>query len=159
VFANVGVILLFISVFTFGTWVLTGVVEEKQRRVVEVVLATMDPRDLLMGKVLGIGLIGIVQLTLMVAVGIGVGVALSRFAQPALTPGAFAMRLPCSALGYTFYAAALAGLRALASRMEEASNAASPVSILATVAYLFALIVALNDPSGVAARIATYLPP
>src|SRR5262249_30573271 len=85
VFANVGVILLFISIFTFGPWVLTGVVEEKQSRVVEVVLATMDPRDLLMGKVLGIGLLGIVQLTLMVAVGIGLGIALNRFALPAST--------------------------------------------------------------------------
>ena len=61
-FANVGVILLFIAIFTFGTWVLTGVVEEKQSRVVEVVLATVQPRDLLVGKVLGIGLLGLVQL-------------------------------------------------------------------------------------------------
>ena len=57
-FANVGVILLFIAIFTFGTWVLTGVVEEKQSRVVEVVLSTVQPRDLLVGKVLGIGLLG-----------------------------------------------------------------------------------------------------
>jgi ABC-2 type transport system permease protein len=159
VFANVGVILLFIAIFTFGTWVLTGVVEEKQSRVVEVVLATMDPRDLLIGKVLGIGLLGIVQLIAMVGVGLGLGIALDRFTLPASTPGAVAMLLLWFVLGYAFYATALAVLGALASRMEEASNAASPVSILATVAYLFALIVALNDPSGTAARIASFLPP
>jgi ABC-2 type transport system permease protein len=159
VFANVGVILLFIAIFTFGTWVLTGVVEEKQSRVVEVVLATMDPRDLLIGKVLGIGLLGIVQLTAMVGVGIGLGIALNRFTLPASTPGAVAMLLLWFVLGYAFYATALAVLGALASRQEEASNAASPVSILATVAYLFALIVALNDPSGTAARIASFIPP
>jgi ABC-2 type transport system permease protein len=159
VFANVGVILLFISIFTFGTWVLTGVVEEKQSRVVEVVLATMDPRDLLIGKVLGIGLLGIVQLIVMVGVGLGLGIALNRFTLPASTPGAVAMLLLWFVLGYAFYATALAVLGALASRMEEASNAASPVSILATVAYLFALIVALNDPSGTAAKIASLLPP
>ena len=159
VFANVGVILLFIAIFTFGTWVLTGVVEEKQSRVVEVVLATMDPRDLLIGKVLGIGLLGIVQLTAMVGVGLGLGIALGRFTLPASTPGAVTMLLLWFVLGYAFYATALAVLGALASRMEEASNAASPVSILATVAYLFALIVALNDPSGTAARIASFIPP
>ena len=159
VFANVGVILLFISIFTFGTWVLTGVVEEKQSRVVEVVLATMAPRDLLIGKVLGIGLLGIVQLIAMVGVGLGLGIALDRFTLPASTPGAVAMLLLWFVLGYAFYATALAVLGALASRMEEASNAASPVSILATVAYLFALIVALNDPSGTAARIASLIPP
>jgi len=159
VFANVGVILLFISIFTFGTWVLTGVVEEKQSRVVEVVLATMDPRDLLIGKVLGIGLLGIVQLIVLVGVGLGLGIALNRFTLPASTPGAVAMLLLWFVLGYAFYATALAVLGALASRMEEASNAASPVSILATVAYLFALIVALNDPSGTAAKVASLLPP
>jgi ABC-2 type transport system permease protein len=159
VFANVGVILLFIAIFTFGTWVLTGVVEEKQSRVVEVVLATMDPRDLLIGKVLGIGLLGIVQLTAMVGVGLGLGIALDRFTLPASTPGAVAMLLLWFVLGYAFYATALAVLGALASRQEEASNAASPVSILATVAYLFALLVALNDPSGTAARIASFIPP
>ena len=159
VFANVGVILLFIAIFTFGTWVLTGVVEEKQSRVVEVVLATMDPRDLLIGKVLGIGILGIVQLVAMVGVGLGLGIALGRFTLPASTPGAVAMLLVWFVLGYAFYATALAVLGALASRMEEASNAASPVSILATAAYLFALLVALNDPSGTAARAASFIPP
>ena len=58
IFANAGIILMFIGIFTYGTWVLTGVVEEKQSRVVEVVLSTVRPRDLLMGKVLGIGAAG-----------------------------------------------------------------------------------------------------
>ena len=55
IFANAGIILMFIGIFSYGTWVLTGVVEEKQSRVVEVVLSTVRPRDLLIGKVLGIG--------------------------------------------------------------------------------------------------------
>ncbi len=159
VFANIGVILLFISIFTFGTWVLTGVVEEKQSRVVEVVLSTVPPRDLLIGKVGGIGLLGILQLIVMVGVGVGVGVALHRFTLPTTTPSAIAMLLLWFVLGYAFYATALAVLGALASRMEEASNASSPVSFLAVAAYLFALFVALNNPSGAAATIATFLPP
>jgi ABC-2 type transport system permease protein len=158
-FANVGVILLFISIFTFGTWVLTGVVEEKQSRVVEVVLATVEPRDLLVGKVLGIGLLGIAQLIVMVAFGLVAGTVSGRFALPPTTGSAVAMLLLWFVLGYAFYSTALGVLGALASRMEEASNAASPVSFLATGAYLFALLVALNDPAGTAARVATFLPP
>ncbi len=69
-FANAGIVLMFIGIFTYGTWVLTGVVEEKQSRVVEVLLSTVRPRDLLMGKVLGIGVLAIVQLVALVAVGI-----------------------------------------------------------------------------------------
>ena len=70
IFANAGIIIMFIGIFSYGTWVLTGVVEEKQSRVVEVVLSTVRPRDLLMGKVIGIGLLALVQLVILVAAGI-----------------------------------------------------------------------------------------
>ena len=159
IFANVGVILLFISIFTFGTWVLTGVVEEKQSRVVEVVLSTVQARDLLVGKVLGIGLLGLVQLVIMVGVGLGAGTAAGRFTLPPTTAPTVFMLLLWFILGYALYSTALGVLGALASRMEEASNASSPVSIVATGAYVFSLLVALDDPSGTAARIATLLPP
>jgi ABC-2 type transport system permease protein len=158
-FANVGVILLFISIFTFGTWVLTGVVEEKQSRVVEVVLSTVAARDLLIGKVLGIGLLGLVQLVAMVAVGLGAGIALNRFSLPPTTASAVFQLFLWFGLGYAFYSTALGVLGALASRMEEASNASAPVSILASIAYVFSLIVATDDPAGVPARIATFIPP
>jgi len=159
IFANVGVILLFISIFTFGTWVLTGVVEEKQSRVVEVVLSTVAARDLLIGKVLGIGLLGLVQLIVMVGVGLGAGTATGRFSLPPTTGQAVVQLFVWFGLGYAFYSTALGVLGALASRMEEASNASAPVSILASLAYVFALLVALNNPSGIAAQIATFLPP
>jgi ABC-2 type transport system permease protein len=159
IFANVGVILLFIAIFTFGTWVLTGVVEEKQSRVVEVVLSTVQARDLLVGKVLGIGLLGLVQLIIIVVFGLTFGTITGRFSLPPTTGAAVAMLLLWFAIGYVFYSTALGVLGALASRMEEASNASSPVSILASLSYVFALLVAIQSPDGVAARIATFLPP
>jgi ABC-2 type transport system permease protein len=158
-FANVGVILLFISIFTFGTWVLTGVVEEKQSRVVEVVLSTVAARDLLIGKVLGIGLLGLVQLVAMVTVGLVAGTVTGRFSLPPTTGPAVIQLFLWFGLGYAFYSTALGVLGALASRMEEASNASAPVSILASVAYVFALVVATDDPAGLPARIATFIPP
>jgi ABC-2 type transport system permease protein len=158
-FANVGVVLLFISIFTFGTWVLTGVVEEKQSRVVEVVLATLEPRDLLIGKVLGIGLLGLAQLVVMVSVGLGAGTASGRITLPPTTANAVAMLLLWFVLGYALYSTALGVLGALASRMEEASNASSPVSFIATGAYLFSLFVVIDDPAGLPARVATLIPP
>ena len=158
-FANVGVIILFIAIFTFGTWVLTGVVEEKQSRVVEVVLSTVQARDLLVGKVLGIGLLGLVQLVIIIVFGLTIGTVSGRFSLPPTTGAAVAMLLLWFGIGYTFYSTALGVLGALASRMEEASNASSPVSILASLSYVFALLVAIQNPDGVAARIATFLPP
>ena len=64
--ANIGAVLILVGIFSFGFAVLTGVVEEKQSRVVEVVLSTVRARDLLMGKVLGIGVLGIVQLAVFI---------------------------------------------------------------------------------------------
>ena len=159
IFANVGVILLFIAIFTFGTWVLTGVVEEKQSRVVEVVLSTVPARDLLVGKVVGIGLLGLVQLVIIVVIGLSVGTLFGRFTLPPTTGPAVAMLLLWFLIGYALYATALGVLGALASRMEEASNASSPVSIVASLSYVFALLVAIDDPDGTAATIATFIPP
>ena len=158
-FANVGVILLFISIFTFGYWVLSGVVEEKQSRVVEVVLATVEARDLLMGKVIGIGLLGLGQLVVMVVVGLGLGIALGRFTLPPTTAGSIVQLLLWFILGYALYSTALGALGALASRIEEASNAATPVTFVAMGAYFFALIVVLDDPGGLPARIGSLIPP
>jgi ABC-2 type transport system permease protein len=158
-FANVGVILLFISIFTFGYWVLSGVVEEKQSRVVEVVLATVEARDLLIGKVIGIGLLGLGQLVVMVTVGLGLGLALGRFTLPPTTAGSVVQLLLWFILGYALYSTALGALGALASRIEEASNAATPVTFVAMGAYFFSLIVVIDDPGGLPARIGSFIPP
>ena len=62
-------------------------------------------------------------------------------------------------LGYALYSTALGFLGALASRMEEASNASTPVTMIAMVSYFVAIFAVINDPSGPVATVATYLPP
>jgi ABC-2 type transport system permease protein len=158
-FANIGAVLILVGVFSFGFTVLTGVVEEKQSRVVEVVLSTVRPRDLLMGKVLGIGILGLVQLAVFVVAGLVAASLTDRFVLPATTPTAIAMLVVWFILGYALYSTALGFLGALASRMEEASNASSPVTVIAMVSYFASIFVVLDDPSGTVATILTFLPP
>ena len=137
IFANAGIILMFIGIFSYGSWVLTGVVEEKQSRVVKVVLSTVRPRDLLMGKVLGIGLLALAQLVVLVAVGIeAVAALLGRLVLPATTPGAVFQLLIWFILGFAFYSTTMGFLGSLASRVEEASTASMPVTLTATTAYI-----------------------
>ena len=157
--ANVGVIFLFISIFSFGYWVLSGVVEEKQSRVVEVVLATVRPRDLLMGKVFGIGILGLAQLVILLVTGLIAASLVGAFTLPATTVPTVALLLLWFVLGYVLYATVFAVLGALASRMEEASNVTTPVSFLAMGSYFLSVLVVLNDPSGLVARIASMVPP
>ena len=90
-FANIGAVLILVGIFSFGFTVLTGVIEEKQSRVVEVVLSTVRPRDLLMGKVLGIGILGVVQLLVFVVAALGAASLTERFALPATTPCAIGL--------------------------------------------------------------------
>jgi ABC-2 type transport system permease protein len=159
IFANAGIILMFIGIFTYGTWVLTGVVEEKQSRVVEVILATVRPRDLLMGKVIGIGLLALLQLVVLVTAGIGAAVASGRLALPPTTAGAVIQLLTWFILGFALYSTALGTLGALASRVDEAQNAAMPVTMTATLAYIIAIAFVTQEPDGPVARVMTFLPP
>ena len=158
IFANAGIILMFIGIFSYGTWVLTGVVEEKQSRVVEVVLSTVRPRDLLMGKVIGIGLLALAQLVILVAAGIAAAQISGRLTLPPTTVGAVAQLLLWFILGFALYSTAMGFLGSLASRMEEASNASMPVTMTATACYLASIFVT-QDPDGALATAMTFFPP
>lgn len=158
-FANAGIILMFIGIFTYGTWVLTGVVEEKQSRVVEVVLSTVRPRNLLIGKVLGIGILALAQLTVLVIAGVAAAQISGRLTLPATTVDAVAMLLVWFILGFVFYSTAMGFLGSLTSRMEEASNASLPVTMTATASYMASILLVTQDPSGTLARVMTFLPP
>ena len=147
--ANIGAVLILVGIFSFGFTVLTGVVEEKQSRVVEVVLSTVRARDLLMGKVLGIGVLGLVQLLVFVVAAIAAARCRSRLTLPTTTPGAVATARRCGSSSAT-----------RCTRRRSASSARSrrgwrrprtrrrPVTMVAMISYFVALIVALNDPSG-----------
>jgi ABC-2 type transport system permease protein len=156
--ATAGIILMFIGIFTYGQWVLTGVVEEKQSRVVEVLLSTIRPRDLLVGKVLGIATLAIGQLTALVVVGIGVSQIFGAFALPATTVGAIAQLILWFVLGFLFFATAMGTLGSLASRPDEANNAAMPVTMSATLAYVASLVFVIQNPDGVLAHVMTFIP-
>jgi ABC-2 type transport system permease protein len=157
--ANIGAVLILVGIFSFGFTVLTGVVEEKQSRVVEVVLSTVRARDLLMGKVLGIGVLGVIQLVVFVVAALVAALATDRLTLPTTTPGAVALLGVWFVLGYLLYSTALGFLGALASRMEEASNASTPVTMVAMISYFVAIFAVIDDPSGTVATIATFLPP
>jgi ABC-2 type transport system permease protein len=138
VIALVGMVLLFTALNLYGSYVLTGVVEEKSSRVVEVLLARVQPADLLAGKVAGIGMLGIGQFALLGAVAAVTLQAVNPPRLPAGTALLIAGVVAWFILGYAFYSVLYGALGALASRTEDAQAAVAPVTVVMVLIYLSA---------------------
>jgi ABC-2 type transport system permease protein len=152
-----GAFLLLMLLATYGQWVVSGVVEEKNSRVVEVLLATLQPRHLLAGKVIGIGLLGFTQVILVAGLGAAL-LAAGAFDAPTALGGSLALVIPWFALGFALYAVAYATAGALASRQQNADTAAQPVTYTLLAAYFAGYIVLSADSGGIAAHALTLFP-
>jgi ABC-2 type transport system permease protein len=150
-------ILLFVSIVTYGQWILIGVIEEKSNRVVEVVVGTVPPRTLLAGKVLGIGFLGLIQLVAIAAVAFIALRATGVVDLPDTTGAVVGASAFWFLLGFAFYATAYAAAGALVSRQEEAQNAAFPLTLVLMSAYFIATLSVNGDNPVI--RWASLLPP
>ncbi|GAA4917628.1 ABC transporter permease [Streptomonospora salina] len=126
--------LLYMSILVFGVYVAQGVVEEKASRVVELLLATVRPWQLLFGKIVGIGALGLLQVGLVLVAAAGVGVATDYFAEiPVSLPVLTVSLVAWFVVGYLFFASLLAGSASLVSRQEDVQSAIQPVIVLIAV--------------------------
>lgn len=156
--ATVGMVLLFVSITFYGSYILMSVIEEKQNRVVEVLLAHVEPRDLLAAKVLGHGALGLAQF-LAIALVVTVGLSVTTSVEvPAGSYGAIAATVMWFVLGYSFYSILYGALGSLASRTEDAQSAVGPLTMLLMIAY-FVSFTTINNPAGLIAVIGSFLPP
>jgi ABC-2 type transport system permease protein len=155
--AFVGVVLLYGQLFGYGVWVATGVIEEKASRVVEILLATIRPRQLLAGKIAGIGALGIVQLTFIVGFALTLASITGALDIPASALGAAALVLVWFVLGFAFYSGLFAVSGSLVSRSEELQNALVPINLTIIISF-FISIGALQAPDTALARAASLIP-
>jgi ABC-2 type transport system permease protein len=151
-------ILLFVSIQMYGIQVAQGVVEEKATRIIEILLSTIRPAELLAGKILGIGFVGLLQLAMVAAAGLITGGLSHGVSIPALGAVQVACYLAWFLLGFLLYAAALAAVAALVSRQEEIQGAAAPVSVLLAGFYVL-MFFALPDPTSPWVTVVSFLPP
>jgi ABC-2 type transport system permease protein len=151
-------ILLYISLGFYGSSVAQGVVEEKATRMVEILLATMRPSQLLAGKVLGIGFVGLLQLSIVGAATLIIVAMTHAVALPALGPLAVVGDLVWFTLGFLFYALAFAALAATVSRQEEAASATAPMNVFLVLGYLLVFLV-LPNPGNAFSAFVSLLPP
>ena len=152
-------VVLLAAIVIYGNLVLTGVVEEKSSRVVEVLLARVPAKALLGGKVVGIGLLGLGQLAVTAAVALVALMVVDSVDLPAVTGGVLAWVLVWFVLGYALYATLYGALGSLASRTEDAQAVAGPVGYVLIGGYWASFAALSFDPDGPWARILSLFPP
>ncbi len=155
--AFVVVLILFGQLLSYGMAVATGVVEEKTSRIVEVLLATIRPWQLLAGKIVGIGLVGLGQLLLVTVIGGVAALATGSIEVSSDVAVAIGVALAWYVVGYAIYSCLFAVTGALVPRQEDLQSAAAPLTLAITASY-FVGFVALQSPDGLLARVAAYVP-
>jgi ABC-2 type transport system permease protein len=155
----IAVVLLFTVITIYGQWVLLGVLEEKSNRIVELLLSSTSVRSLLTGKIIGIGLLGLLQLAVLLLLGLGAAALAGTVDLPASTYPTAAWSVVWFILGFGFYAALFAAAGSLIARTEDAQAAATPVAMIGLVAYLVSFAVILPSPDSLTSRLLSLIPP
>lgn len=155
--AYFGLLLLYLAVLLYGTWILTGVTEEKSNRVVEVLLSSIRPWQILGGKILGIGTLAIVQLLGTIVAAVVALRVTDAFDLPPIGLVSVLNLLLWFVIGFLIFAVLFGAAGSLVSRSEDANTIAMPMSMSAVVGF-FVSFSALNDPDGPVAVIFSFVP-
>jgi ABC-2 type transport system permease protein len=144
---------MYMTVLFYGLFMMRGVIEEKQSRIVEIVVSSVRPFEMMMGKLIGIGLVGLTQIGIWIAsVALLTTVGLSVFASrgvplPHVPPSMLVYFLCFFVLGYFLYATLYAIVGATVGSEEEAQQAQFPVTILIVIPMMIFTMVVAN-PNG-----------
>ena len=152
-------VLVWILISAYGSQIAMGVGEEKSNRIVEVILASVRPVQLLVGKVTGIGVLALAQAALMVAVFLGLGAAVGSSLVHGAAPGIVITGAVFLVLGYAFYCTAFAAAGSLVSRQSDVGTVILPVQIPLIVAYALSYTVIYANGANVFYRVLGFLPP
>jgi len=155
----IGIVILFLMLTQYCTWTLIGVMQEKSSRVVEVLLATVRPIQLLGGKVLGIGIVALGQAALIVGFALTLSAAVGSNLLNGSAPLALLSELLWFVLGYAFYCWVYAAAGSMAERQDQVQTLALPLTIPILVGYVFSITVVSNGNPDLLFKVFAYLPP
>jgi ABC-2 type transport system permease protein len=152
-------ILLFIAVQFNGNSLLTGAIEEKSSRVVEVLLGAVRPWQLLSAKLIALTVLSLAQIGVLVVAALGANRAVGAFEVPDATAATVAVSLVMVVVGFTFFAALYTVAGAMASSVEDAQGTAGPLAFLLVGVYMVVIFAVIPAPASVLSQVLTYLPP
>jgi ABC-2 type transport system permease protein len=155
--AIIGAGLLYGLLILFGQFIAQGVVEEKSSRVVELLLATMKPWQLLAGKILGLGVLGLAQIVVIAVVGVAGAIAFDIVDIPGELIGTAVSVVLWFVLAYAFYAAIFAVAASLVSRQEDLGTVLMPTTLVLVAAFVVGIQASAN-PDGTLATVTSLVP-
>ena len=171
ILAYVGVLLIYMSIYLYGYGVATGVAEEKSSRIMEILVNAATPFQLMVGKIVGIGAVGLSQMAAFVVVGIGALLLQTPVKALLLGNSVGGLSLDITGtsvtmlllllvyflLGFLLYATLFAAVGALVKRQEELQNVIQPVMWLFTIGYLVSFF-GIYSPDAVWVKVISYIP-
>ncbi len=156
--------IIYITILVYGVMVMRGVIEEKQSRIIEVLLSSVRPFDLLLGKLIGIGLVGLTQYTVWTIFGLGLSLATSLpmlvanwGSLPTIQPHLLVFFLVYYILGYFLYATLYAMVGAIVSNEEDGQQVQLPVTMAIIIPMMISTMV-LRSPNSLASTILSLVP-
>ena len=161
------VYLLWVAVFTIAQMLLTSTIEEKSTRIIEVLLSSVSPTQLMAGKIVGLAATGLTVVSSWVIFFVVVLKTMPFFVDtmPDLdfaaiigNPAYLGPFVAYFLLGYLLYAAIFVGLGSCCNSLKEAQNLMMPV-VLVLIVPIFAMVPVGQDPNGSLARLLSFIPP
>ena len=155
----VGLVLVFLMLTQYNTWILIGVMEEKSSRVIEVLLAAVRPMRLLTGKVLGIGLVALAQAGAIVVFALALGEGVGSDLLHGTAPVTLLSTLVWFLLGYAFYCWVYAAAGSLVERQDHVQSLAFPLTHPIVFGYIMAITTVASGNASLLFKVLSYLPP
>lgn len=153
------IVVVWVLISVYGSQIALGIGEEKSSRVVEVLLSSVRPVQLLIGKVLGIGLLALTQAVGMVLVFIIAGFASGSNLVHGATLNVVIAGGVFMILGYAFYCTAFAAAGSLVSRQSDVNSTIMPVQLPLILAYALSYTVIYANGANAFYHVLGFLPP
>jgi ABC-2 type transport system permease protein len=169
--AFIGAMLLYMVIVLYAVAVMRATLEEKTGRIVEILISSIKPWELMLGKILGVGSVGLTQLAVWFGLGVmafTMGIQALVAARPDLADlgeisqylpglGVLALFLALFLGGYFLYSALYAAVGAMCNTEEEAQQAQFPVIMLLILPIMF-LMPVIENPNSTTAVTASLVP-
>jgi ABC-2 type transport system permease protein len=161
------IFILFFSIYMYGIWVAMSIASEKTSRVMEVLITSTKPSKIVIGKSIGMGLLGLCQILGMLAIDAltyrvvyshnitigGTAISISNF-----TPFALIMLIVYFIFGFSLYAMMDAVAGATVSKSEDVQQAIMPISLIAVLSFYLSFYSSMYSPDSTASIAASIIP-